>query len=264
MTTPLVLLGVEDGIATLRLHNPLRRNAISATMWRLLGSAAAELSARSDVRVVLLRGEGSLAFSAGADISDFAAARAGAEQAQQYDDVVEQACRAFEAIAQPTVAMVHGPCVGAGASLAASCDLITAADDAFFAVPAARLGLGYDVRGVARFLRVCGVRATRELLYTAQRMPASRAHQLGMVHTLAPAAQLEQQSYALARAIAANAPLTVRAAKVAIRAHTGADGSAAGLLELAHSLASAADASADYAEGRQAFAEKRAPRFNGS
>ena len=264
MTSPLVLLDVQDGIATLRLHNPLRRNAVSASMWRLLHAAAGELSARSDVRVVLLRGEGSLAFSAGADIGDFAAARAGTDQAQQYDDMVEQACRAFEAIAQPTVAMVYGPCVGAGASLAASCDLIAAADDAFFAVPAARLGLGYDVRGVARFLRVWGVRATRELLYTAQRMPAARAHQLGMVQTLAPAPQLEQQGYALARTIVANAPLTVQAAKVAIRAHTGAAGSPAGLLERAQLLAGAADASADYAEGRQAFAEKRAPRFNGS
>jgi enoyl-CoA hydratase/carnithine racemase len=264
MTTPLVLLDVEDGIATLRLHNPLRRNAISASMWRLLRAMAGELGARGDVRAVLVRGEGSAAFSAGADISDFAAARAGTDQAQQYDDMVEQACRAFEAITQPTVAMVHGACIGAGASLAASCDLIVAADDAFFAVPAARLGLGYDVRGVARFLRVCGIQATRELLYTGQRMAAARAHQLGMVQTLAPAAQLEQQSYALARTIAANAPLTVQAAKVAIRAHTGGAGGAAGLLELAQSLAGAADASADYAEGRLAFAEKRAPRFQGS
>jgi enoyl-CoA hydratase/carnithine racemase len=254
------MIEVRDGIATVCLANPRRRNAISTGMWRDLGMFAAEVATHAGTRVVIIRGDGDVAFSGGADISDFASGRANASQGKEYDDLVEQTCRAVEAIPQPTIALIKGPCMGAGASLAASCDMRVAADDAFFAVPAAKLGLGYDPRGVARFIRVFGANNTRALLYTADRLPASRAHALGAVHALAPAAGLEESVDALARRIAANAPLTIKAAKLAIRALT-VDRDAV-LLTQAEALASAADGSADYVEGRRAFAEKRSPRFS--
>jgi enoyl-CoA hydratase len=256
-------IGIEvaDGIATVRLRNPARRNAMSTAMWQQLDAAARDLGARRDVRVVLIRGDGDKAFSAGADISGFENARSGSDNARAYDDLVENTCLAIEAIPQPTLAVVIGACMGAGVSIAASCDLRIAAEDAFFAVPAARLGLGYDPRGVKRCVQVYGADATRELLFTADRLPASRLHALGAVSTLVAAAGIERAAADLAGRIAANAPLTVTAAKLAVRGHALQDDR---ILAQADKLYAAADASADYAEGRRAFAEKRKPRFTGA
>jgi enoyl-CoA hydratase/carnithine racemase len=251
---------IGDGIATLRLINPRRRNALSLAMWKEIAAFAVTVGTREDVRAVLVRGDGGTVFSAGADITDFDTSRNSPANARAYDDFVEQSCRAVEAIPQPTVALLIGACAGAGASLAASCDLRVAAENAFFMVPAARLGLGYDPRGIGRFLRVFGAGVTKQLLYTADRLAAARAHALGAVHMLAPAADIETVAADLLRQIAANAPLTVRAAKAAIRALAADE---PGLRTEAERLYAAADASADYAEGRRAFSERRAPRFAG-
>ncbi len=167
-----IAIDMAGGVATLRLRNPARRNAVSSAMWRAIRTFATDVSANKDVRVVVIRGDSDTAFSAGADIADFETARSGAANARAYDDLVEDTCQLIEAIARPTIAVIIGPCMGAGASLAASCDLRIAADNAFFAVPAARLGLGYDPRGIKRFLRVFGASATCELIFTAERLPA--------------------------------------------------------------------------------------------
>lgn len=255
-----IAVSIEDGIATLRMRNAAKRNAISASMWSEIAGFAGSVGTRDDVGVVIVRGDGGLAFSAGADIAGFEQARSGDANAGSYDDLVEDTCRAVEAIPQPTIALIHGPCMGAGASLAASCDLRIAAENAFFAVPAARLGLGYDPRGIARFMRIFGANAVRQILFTADRVPAARAHALGAVQGLFPADELDTIAMSLARGMAANAPLTIKAAKVAIRALAAGDDT---LLVQAQTLYRAADASEDYAEGRKAFAEKRAPRFSG-
>ena len=117
----------------------------------------------------------------------------------------------IEAIARPTIAVIIGPCMGAGASLAASCDLRIAADNAFFAVPAARLGLGYDPRGIKRFLRVFGASATCELIFTAGRLPAQRAHQLG---TVSAAGRRRRRSSASPPSGPAGSPRTPRSRSV--------------------------------------------------
>lgn len=248
----------SDGVV-LRLCNPARRNAVSASMWRAIASFAAEAATRTDIRFVILRGEGD-AFSAGADINDFKAMRANVGNARAYDDLVEDACRRIEAIDKPTIAAVTGPCMGAGLSLAASCDLRIAADNAFFAMPAAKIELGYDPRGIARLLRVFGTDVTRELIFTGERLAAQRAWQLGAVSSLFPAEGADAACDSLARRIASNAPLTIKAAKAAIRGLRTNDADA---LCDADRLYAAADASADYTEGLKAFAEKRQPRFVG-
>ena len=256
-----ISIDITDGIATLRLASPARRNAMSTAMWHKLAAFAAEMPQRKDVRVVIIRGDGEQMFSAGADISDFATARSGEGQARAYDDLVENTCQAIEAIPQPTVGLIFGGAMGAGSSVAASCDLRVAAEDAFFAVPAAKLGLGYDPRGIVRFIRVFGAGVTRQVLFTADRLPATRAHMLGAVHVLVPASEVEAKAIALAKQIAGNAPLTIKAAKAAISAITSDNSD---LLAQAEAFYAAADASADYAEGRKAFAEKRPPVFTGS
>jgi enoyl-CoA hydratase/carnithine racemase len=256
-----IAIEMAGGVATLRLRNPARRNAVSTPMWRAIRTFASEVNASDQVRAVVIRGDGDKAFSAGADIADFEAARSSVHDARAYDDLVEDTCRLIEAIARPTIAVIIGPCMGAGASLAANCDLRIAADNAFFAVPAARLGLGYDPRGIKRFLRVFGASATCELIFTAERLPARRAHQLGTVSVLVPVADLERVAAEWTSRIADNAPLTIAAAKMAVQAHLSGD---ATRLAEAGRLYAAADASADYVEGRRAFIEKRPPRFTGS
>jgi len=254
-----VRLSIEGARATLLLDSPSRKNAISAAMWESICGHADALSARPDIRVVVFRGGGDL-FSAGADITGFDAGRSG-RGGSHYDDLVEAACQAVEAIAVPTVAQVRGACIGAGLSLAAACDLRWCAEDAFFLFPAARLGLGYDRRGVARLMRVFGSGATRQLLYTAAALSADRALALGAVQAIVPRDDLETAVGALAGRIASNAPLTVRAAKLAIRSLLEPENEP--LREAADASRRAADGSEDYAEGRRAFAEKRPPRFTG-
>ncbi|GAB5377887.1 MAG: enoyl-CoA hydratase-related protein [Acuticoccus sp.] len=257
---PHVEADVEDVVATLTLTNPARRNAITFGMWRELEALANEINADPDIRVAVFRGHGDT-FCAGADISGFEEARSSSDGARDYDEQLERACCAIEAIRQPTIACLQGPVVGAGAALAACCDMRVATEDAFFMVPAARLGLGYDPRGVARLVRVFGEATARWILFTAGRLPATRAFASGSVHEVVDADDLETAVVALVERLCDNAPLTLTAAKVALRAV--ADGANPALMEEAWRLVDLADASDDYAEGRRAFAEKRTPRFLG-
>lgn len=246
-----------DGVAELRLHGSDNRNALSSTMWEALRDFAKSVADDRTVRVILLAGDDTV-FSSGANITEFAALRApGVTRA--YDDLVESALRALEAVPQPTLACIAGPCVGAGASLASSCDIRIAADDAYFMVPAARLGLGYDPRGIVRFVRVFGDSATRGLLLGGQRCDARAAHSLGAVHRLVEPGTVLEEGRRVARDMAGNAPLTVAAAKAALNALAASEAGG----EAVRRLALEADASNDYAEGLAAFREKRKPRFSG-
>ncbi len=250
-------LSTAGGVAELRLCRRDSRNALSSAMWRELRRFARDVARDRSVRVILLAGDETV-FSSGADIREFAALRApGATRA--YDDLVESALRAFEAVPQPTLAGIAGPCVGAGASLACACDLRIAADDAYLMVPAARLGLGYDPRGLARFVRVFGDSAVRGLLLGGQRCEARTAHSRGAVHRLVQPGTVLAEGRRLARDIAANAPLTLSAAKAALAALARGDGAG----EASRRLALEADASTDYAEGLSAFQERRKPAFRG-
>ena len=252
-----IRVSVAEGVAELRLCSGDSRNALSSSMWQELRSFARSAAQDRSVRVILLAGDETV-FSSGADIREFATLRApGATRA--YDDLVESALRALEALPQPTLACIAGPCVGAGASLACACDLRIAADNAYFMVPAARLGLGYDPRGIARFARVFGDSAVRGLLLGGQRCDASSARSLGAVHRLVKPGSVLEEGRRLAREIAGNAPLALTSAKAALAALANSDGST----EKVRRLALEADASADYAEGLLAFEEKRKPEFRG-
>lgn len=258
---PHVRVEQVEAVAVATLVNPTRRNAISLAMWRELEAFAINVSADTGVRAAVICGEGGV-FSAGADIPGFEDDRPGLGGPRSYDDQLERSCLAIEAIRQPTVARLEGPVIGAGAALAATCDLRVAASDAFFMVPAARLGLGYDPRGVHRLVRVFGDATTRWMLMTAGRMPVERAFAQGVVHEVVAQEKLDDAVARLVMRLAENAPLTLAAAKVAVRASTSGAGST--LIEEAWILSDMADSSMDYMEGRAAFAEKRPPEFTGS
>lgn len=249
----------DERIWRLCLDNPARRNAMTGAMWEQLASACREAES-AGARVLMVYGA-ERTFCAGAALDAFDTERADPAGAQSYDDRVEAGCRALETLTLPTLALIQGACAGAGLSIAASCDLRLAASDAILLMPAARLGLGYDPRGLKRLRAVFGPGLTRELLITAEKLGAERAHALGVIQRVCAPDSADADAEALAERIASNAPLTLSAAKRSLRALE--EPQDPGLWSSAWRSLDRADASEDYAEGRRAFRERRAPKFQG-
>lgn len=251
----------NDGpVCWITFDNPARRNALNTRMWAALPELIAQAEADEAVRVVILRGAGDTAFSAGADISEFATARTG-EAGKDYDKLNHAAFEAVMDCARPTVAMVAGYCIGGGMELALCCDLRVAAEGATFAIPAARLGIGYDPRWIRPLFSALTAAQAKEVLFTGRRFTHGEALAMGLINRLCAPDQLEAETRALADEIAANAPLSVLAAKRCIDAF--ADPRAQPDMEALDALVRDCFESDDYAEGRAAFAEKRKPVFKG-
>ncbi len=258
---PAALRLERDGeIAFIIADNPSRMNALTAAMWKAVPELVGEAEADDSIRVIVLRGEGQRAFSAGADISEFESARAGAK-ASDYDALNDAAFTALSGCAKPVIAMIHGFCLGGGLGLALCADIRIADESAEFAIPAAKLGLGYNARWVRPLLAAVAPSRAKEMLFTGRRFKVAEAVAMGLVNTVVPASDLETRTRGLAQEIAANAPLTLRAAKKVIdelvRHPETPD-----MKGLDAAVAACFD-SEDYAEGRRAFMEKRKPRFQG-
>jgi len=252
----------EAGVGVVTFNNPERHNAVSLEMWEAAKRALDQFAADNEVRVVVLTGAGTKAFVSGADISKFGSERATLEAARGYNAKTEETFTAIYEFPKPTIAMIRGYCLGGGVGLASCCDLRIASDDAKFAVPVAKLGLGYGYSGVKRLVDIVGPSFAKEIFYTARQFDAQEAHAMGLVNRVVRAAELEVYVKSITDMICANAPLTIKAVKYAVgeilKDETKRD------VARANDMVEACFASRDYTEGRTAFLEKRKPAFTGT
>lgn len=246
--TASVRLEREGHVGWLVFDNEPRRNALTAEMLDGTVDALAEAAKDDDVRVIVLRGAGDKAFVSGADISAFGS-ETGVDRSRTGPvEVIESIAR----LDKPVIAALKGWCLGAGVLVALAADLRVAGDDVRMGIPAAKLGVAYPREGVDRITALAGPAIASELLMTGEPYDAAAALRVGLVNRVVAAADVFAAATEVATTIAANAPLTLRASKLAI----------AGAPEVDEAIR-ACFTSDDFQEGQRAFAEKRPPRFNG-
>lgn len=262
----LVLFEKKDGVATLTLNQPERRNPISETgMVEALVDALDRLSASRDMRVAILTGAGS-AFSSGGDIRAMAAeldtrAEAPLNTPAYYLRGIQRITRSFAALDVPIIAAVNGPAMGAGCDLACMCDIRIAAESARFAESFVKVGIIPGDGGAWLLPRVVGFSKACEMTFTGEPLDAMAALSCGLVSQVVPDAELLSTAYALAGRIAANPPHALRMAKRLLV--QGREMAQLPLLELAAQMQALAHTSKDHGEAVEAFLEKRVPQFTG-
>ena len=254
-----VLVSRDGPIATVTLNNPAKLNALTRPMWEKLGSVMRELSTDDQLRCVVLRGAGDQAFAAGADISEFARERANAGQAKQYGALIHATMQSVARCRHPVIALIKGACVGGGLEIAAMCDMRICGESSRFGVPIKNLGLtmGYgELQGV---LALVGRAVTLEILLEGRVFDAAEALAKRLVNRVAPDADVERETYALAQRVAAGAPLVARWHKQFIERLSVAPQ----ISEQEWDEGFACFDTEDYRIGVKAFLAKTKPKFKG-
>jgi enoyl-CoA hydratase/carnithine racemase len=262
LATERMIARKEGGIGWIVFNNPERHNAVSLEMWQAVETILDDYAKDAAVRVVVLAGAGGKSFVSGADISKFEDERAKEEAVKHYNATTDRIYAKLHDFEKPTIAMIRGYCIGGGLGLAVACDLRICSENSTFALPAAKLSLGYRYHALKRLVDVVGSAFTKEILFTARQFNTAEATAMGLVNRVLPDAEVEGYVRRYAETIAANAPLTISAAKFAIQQifRDPADRD----LEECTRRVNACFASSDYVEGRNAFMEKRKPKFTGS
>jgi len=259
MLTEKMISEKRGPVGIMTFNNPERLNAVSMDMWEGVVEILEDFRNDNAIRVVVLKGAGNKAFVSGADISKFENERASQEAVEKYAIAVDQAYDGIHSFPKPTIAMINGYCIGGGLGIAVSCDLRICADNARFAVPAAKLGLGYGYAHIRKLSNIVGPSFTKEIFFTARQFNATEARQMGLVNRVVPVSMLQAYVDDYAKTIGGNAPLTVSQVK-----HTVGEivkDPADRDIEKCAAMVKACFDSADYAEGRKAFMEKRKPVF---
>jgi enoyl-CoA hydratase/carnithine racemase len=255
-----VIAELEGHIGFLTFDNQVRRNAVSLKMWQELAEGLEAFAKDDNARVVVLRGAGDKAFVAGADISQFDDHRKDAEGTKHYDEVSGRATHLLATFPKPTIAKIQGFCIGGGLAIALGCDMRIASDDSTFAIPAARLGLGYGPAGIKTLIDLVGPSFAKEIFFTARQFTAAEAYNMGLINHVCTRTQLSPYVVNYCETISGNAPMTIHAVKVAVGELLKPNG---GNKELCDRLVAECFESEDYKEGRAAFMDKRTPKFKG-
>ena len=264
MTAPATdkMLARKDGhVGIMTFNNPERHNAVSLEMWEAATRILEDFASDDSVRVVVVTGAGGKAFVSGADISRFESERATEEAVQRYNAISGGFYATLYDYPKPTIAQIQGYCIGGGLNLAIACDLRFCTEASRFALPAAKLGLGYGYAGLKRFVDTIGPAHTKDIFFSARQLGAAEALSIGMVNKVLPEPDLAAFVTDYASTIARNAPLTIAAIKQA--AIQALKPEAERNLALVDGMVARCFASQDYVEGRTAFMEKRRPAFQG-
>src|ERR1700687_2798790 len=256
------MIAKKDGpIGWMQFNNPARHNAVSVDMWKAVPEIMPEFAKDDQIRVVVLSGAGGKAFISGADISEFGEKRSSPETVLEYNRIAGRANAAIIEFPKPTIAMIQGYCIGGGLGVALCCDLRLVAENSRFAVPAAKLGLGYAYDGIKRLVDIVGPSFAKEIFYTARQFDVTEALQMGLVNRVVPTLNIETYVRDYAGTIGGNAPLTINSVKLCVNEATRDPDERD--LAAAQVAVDACFASTDYVEGRTAFVEKRKPAFLG-
>jgi enoyl-CoA hydratase/carnithine racemase len=248
----------RGGIAHVTLNRPSVRNAVTLAMWRKLADVFTLFATDEELRAVVLTGAGT-DFTVGADISEFDQIRNDKQQSVEYEVAVDACSGAIAGLGKPVVAAISGYCLGGGCHLALACDFRFGDRTAIVGIPSAKLSIVYGIRSVQRLLALVGIANAKRILYSGDRYPVEQAKSMAFIDEVHDDAQLAAEQFV--QRFAANAPLSIAGAKFMLNGLS----MGAGALDLAaaQQLIDAASDSEDFREGRQAFAEKRPPRFRG-
>ncbi len=255
----LILVSRDAAVATVTLNNPDKLNALSFGMWMTLGEIMRELDADDDLRCIVLRGAGDKAFAAGADISEFEKMRANAAVAKTYGDKIEGTMRAVKDCRHPTVAMIHGVCVGGGLEIASQCDLRVCGASSRFGIPINKLGLVVGYGEMQALVELVGRATALEILLEGRVFGADEAKDKGLVNRVVADDRVEAEALAAAARIAAGAPLVARWHKKFARRLADSRP----LTEAERDEGYACFDTEDYRIGFKAFLAKQRPLFKG-